>query len=101
MFTNGICRSYYFNEQSRNKRFQFVQPRPMRFLDRHGVEIPHCIEWDSETGYATTQEPDGTIRKKWFHPDQGRFIVDEQHNPSEEHMKAIREKHTGKKERDR
>jgi hypothetical protein len=28
----------------------------MRFLDRHGNEIPAAIEFDTETGYATVYE---------------------------------------------
>jgi hypothetical protein len=70
-----------------------------QFLDRHGKEIPACIELDTDTGYATVYEladlnnPRSQViqRQKYF-PD-AKAIVDRVSNPSEEDLQKIRAKH--------
>jgi hypothetical protein len=74
-----------------------------QFLDRHGKEIHGCIEWDSETSYATVYEladlndPRSTviIRQKYF--PQVRVIIDGVSNPDDTQLKNIREKKISKR----
>lgn len=72
----------------------------IRFLDKHGQEIPACIEYNTDTGYATVYElADPTnphspvIQRQKPYPD-AKCIVDNIVNPSEQDMEKIREKKT-------
>jgi hypothetical protein len=76
----------------------------IRFLDKHGNEIPACIELDTETGYATVYEladpnnPRSTVilRQKPF--PQAKVIIDNVVNPDDTQLQNIREKKKGRRE---
>lgn len=71
----------------------------MRFLDRYGLEIHGCIEYDSATGYAVVyeemneQDPNSPIiKKEKYHPD-GMVVIDGIANPDQDTVNALRIAH--------
>ena len=69
----------------------------IRFLDRHGKDIPTCIEYDTDTGYATVYEltdlndpRSAVVVKQKYFPD-GQMAIDNVANPDEEHLQKIRD----------
>ena len=70
----------------------------MRFVDKHGSEIPAAIEYDTDTGYATVYEladptnPHSPVIQRQKHYPGAKVIIDNVTNPSEEHMKKIRDR---------
>jgi hypothetical protein len=79
----------------------------MFFLDRFVIPIDGCIEYDTSTGIAIVYEPlDGPggsspiIKREKFHP-KATPIVDGIAHPDDTQMGEIRQKKTGKRERER
>jgi hypothetical protein len=79
----------------------------MRFVDRFGNEIDRCISFDTNAGIAVVYEPeDGLggsgplIKQEKYHP-EGMAVVDDIARPDEQQLGDIREKKTGKREREK
>jgi hypothetical protein len=76
----------------------------IQFLDKHGKEIPACIEYNNDTGYATVYElPDLNdprsqviIRQKYF--PNARVVINGISNPDDKQLQNIREKKAAKRE---
>ncbi len=74
----------------------------IQFLDKYGKEIPACIEYDSDTGYATVYEladmnnprSNVIIRQKYF--PEARVLINGISNPDDKQLQNIREKKAGK-----